>query len=63
MASDTFLFFCFMSEGEEEAGSGGCGGREGAFLQWPFMPCEKYTSLSVWLMKALSCSCPPSSCV
>lgn len=33
----------------------------GAFLQWPFMPCEKYTSLSVRLMKALSCSCPPSS--
>lgn len=28
-----------------------------AILQWPFMPCEKYTSLLVRLMKALSC--PP----
>lgn len=31
---------------------------ESAFLQWPFMPCEKYMSLLVWLMKALSCPPP-----
>lgn len=30
-----------------------------AILQWPFMPCEKYTSLLVRLMKALSCPPPP----
>lgn len=29
-----------------------------AFLQWPFMPCEKYMSLSAQLMKALSCAPP-----
>lgn len=34
-----------------------------AILQWPFMPCEKYTSLLVRLMKALSCPphYPPTS--
>lgn len=31
---------------------------ERAFLQWPFMPCEKYMSLLVQLMKALSCPPP-----
>lgn len=29
-----------------------------AILQWPFMPWEKYTSLLVRLMKALSCHPP-----
>lgn len=29
-----------------------------AFLQWPFMPCEKYMSLLAQLMKLLSCPPP-----